>query len=106
MANKDKRIAIASEGKDEKSEISLRGGRAPYYLVFEGKKLVETIKNPFAVGGGGAGFSVAYMLADKKIDLAVAGRFGPNMEFALKEKKIKAKEASGTISEFVKKLKD
>jgi predicted Fe-Mo cluster-binding NifX family protein len=100
--NKKQRIAVASEGKGQDSEISLRGGRSPYYLVFEGKELVETIKNPFAVGGGGAGWSVAYMLADKKVDLVIAGRFGPNMEFALKEKKIKAKEASGKISKYLK----
>ena len=35
------KIAIASEGKDVDSEISSRGGRAPYYLIFEDKELVE-----------------------------------------------------------------
>jgi len=97
------KIAIASEGKDIDSEISLRGGRAPYYLVFEDKKLKEAIKNPFAVGGGGAGFSVAYMLADKKVDLVILGRAGPNMEFALKQKNIKFKEASGKVKEYIEK---
>jgi len=91
------KIAIASEGKDKDSEISLRGGRAPYYLIFEKKKLIEVIKNPFAVGGGGAGWSVAYMLAEKKVNLVIAGRAGSNMEFALKQKNIKFKEASGKI---------
>ncbi len=98
---KKQRIAIASEGKDMNSEISLRGARAPYYLIFENKKLIETIKNPFALGSGGAGWSVAYMLADKKVDLVYAGRLGPNMEFALKEKKIKFKEMSGDISKAI-----
>jgi len=96
------KIAIASEGKDENSEISSRGARAPFYLVFEKGKLVETIKNPFAVGGGGAGWSVAHMLADKKINLVVAGRIGPNMEMALKEKGLKFKEASGNVKDFMK----
>jgi len=95
------KIAVASDGKDEKSEISLRGGRAPYYLIFEGKKLVEAVKNPFAVGGGGAGWSVAHMLADKKVDLVYAGRLGPNMVFALKQKKIKFKEASGNVKDII-----
>jgi len=98
------RIAVASEGKGENSEISLRGGRAPYYLVFESKKLKEVIKNPFAIGGGGAGWSVAYMLAEKKIDLVIVGRAGPNMEFALKQKKIKFKQASGKVLNIIKKL--
>lgn len=97
------KIAIASEGKDENSEISSRGARAPFYLVFENEELIETIKNPFAVGGGGAGWSVAHMLADKKIDLVIAGRVGPNMETALKEKGIKIKEGSGNVKDFMKK---
>jgi len=96
------RIAIASEGKNEDSEISSRGARALFYLVFDDGKLTETIKNPFAVGSGGAGWSVAYMLADKNIDLVVAEKFGPNMEIALKQKKLKFKEASGKVREFVK----
>ena len=88
------KIAIASEGKDENSEISSRGGRAPYYLIFENKKLIETIKNPFAAGSGGAGFSVAYMLAEKKVNLVIAEKIGGNMESALKEKGIEFKEES------------
>lgn len=98
----NQRIAIASEGKDIDSEISPRGGRAPYYLIFEDKKLVEVIKNPFAVGSGGAGWSVAYMFSDKKVDLVIAGKIGPNMETALKQKKIQSKETSGKVSEYLK----
>jgi len=93
------KIAIASEGRTQEDEVSLRGGRAPFYLVFEDKKLIEVIKNPFAVGGGGAGWGVAKMLADKDIELAVAGRAGPNMEFALKEKNIKFKESKGKVKD-------
>ena len=91
------KIAMASEGKTEKSEISERGGRAPYYLIFEDKKLIEVIKNPFASGSGGAGFSVAYMLAEKKVNLVIAGKVGGNMVSALKEKGIEFKEKSGKI---------
>ena len=92
------KIAVASEGKDSSSEISVRGGRAPFYLVFEDKKLVETIKNPFAAGGGGAGFSVAYMLAEKKVGLVIAGKVGGNMVSALKEKGIEFREEGGKVS--------
>ena len=98
------KIAIASESEDLDSEVSLRAGRAPYYLIFDNNNLVEKWKNPFAVGGGGAGFSVAYTLAEKKVDLVIAGRFGPNMEFALKEKGLKFKEMQGKISEIIEKV--
>ena len=83
------KIAIASEGENIDSDISIRGGRAPFYLIFENKKLIETIKNPFAIGGGGAGFSVAFMLADKKVNLVIAGKIKENMLTALTEKGIK-----------------
>ncbi len=95
------KIAIASDSEKQDSKISERGGRAPYYLIFENKKLIETIKNPFAVGGGGAGWSVAYMLAEKQVNLVIAGRIGPNMQFALKEKNIKFKEQIGKIKDFI-----
>ena len=96
------KIAIASEGKDENSEISSKGGRAPYYLIFEDKKLIETIKNPFATGSGGAGFSVAHMLADKNVGLVIAGKVGGNMVSALKDKEIEFKEESDKkVSEVV-----
>jgi len=96
------KIAIASEGKEVDSRISQKGGRAPYYLIFEDRKLIETIKNPFASGSGGAGFSVAYMLAEKKVNLVIAGKVGGNMISALKEKGIEFKEESGkTVKEIV-----
>ena len=95
------KIAIASEGKTKESKISERGGRAPYYLIFENNELIETIKNPFATGGGGAGWSVAFMLADKKINKVIAGRIGPNMITALEQKNIEFKEVIGKVGDVV-----
>ncbi|MBN2111866.1 NifB/NifX family molybdenum-iron cluster-binding protein [Candidatus Woesearchaeota archaeon] len=89
------KIAIASEGKDESSEVSPVSGRAPYYLIFDSRKLVKSIKNPFAFGGGGAGFSVAQMLGNEKVDAVVSGKFGPNITMALKQKGIKIIVKSG-----------
>ncbi len=86
------KIAIAAEGKDENSMSSLVGGRAPYYLIFEDGKLVKVIKNPFAVGGGGAGFGIAQMLGNERVELAISGKFGGNMSGALESKGIKIKE--------------
>lgn len=93
------RIAVASEGENIESEISSRAGRAPYYLIFENNKLVEIIKNPFAIGGGGAGYSVAYMLDNKKVDVVIAAQIGQNMKIALEERGIEFREKTGKISE-------
>ncbi|MBW2999372.1 hypothetical protein KY339_01760 [Candidatus Woesearchaeota archaeon] len=89
------KIAVASVGKEESSEVSPVGGRAPYYLVFEDRKLVKTISNPFRVGGGGAGFGVAKMLENEKVELAICGKFGPNMQNALESSGIKTKTVTG-----------
>lgn len=96
------RVAIASTGDNENSEMSPIAGRAPYYLIYENKKLVKAIKNPFAVGGGGAGFGVAKMLKDENVNLVISGHFGENMINALKDKGINKKEVKGgTVKEVI-----
>ncbi|OYT32437.1 hypothetical protein DRJ22_03960 [Candidatus Woesearchaeota archaeon] len=89
------KTAVASTGKDENSEVSPVSGRAEYYLIFEDKKLVKTIKNPFAIGGGGAGPAVAQMLANENVELVISGHFGERMLETLKEKGIKIKTVTG-----------
>jgi len=85
------KIAIASSGKDENAQVSPISGRAEFYLIFEDKKLVEVISNPFQQGGGGAGVGVAQMLANKGAELVISGKFGPNMTTFLDGKGIKYK---------------
>ena len=80
------KISIATNGKDIDSPISELGGRAPFYLIFENGILLEAIKNPFVAGSGGAGFSVAYMLAEKGVSEVVAGEIGNNMKLALEDR--------------------
>jgi predicted Fe-Mo cluster-binding NifX family protein len=98
------KIAIASEGKDKNSIISEKAGRAPYYLIFEdkNKEIIKIIKNPFAIGGGGAGWSVADMLSDENVQKVIAGNIGANMQTALKQKGIKIKITSGKINNIIK----
>jgi len=99
------KIAIASLGEDKQSEVSDQAARAPYYLIFDEKgELLETIKNPFNVGGGGAGFAAAKMLADKEINIVIANNFGPNMIGALKERGLKFEEKTGKIEEIIKEI--
>lgn len=92
------KIAIASVSRDENAEISPRPGRARFYLLFDEKStLLEVISNPFSRGGGGAGFGVAKMLADKGVDIVVGGQFGENMEGALRERGLKYYEMTGSV---------
>ena len=101
------KIAITSNGKDENTKVSEVSGRALYYLIFENNKLIKTIKNPFRVGGGGAGFSIAEVLSDEKVEMVISGKFGANMINALESKGIKYKEMSNiTVKEFVTRIKE
>ena len=94
------KVAIASEGEDKNAQVSAVSGRAPFYLIYEGKKLVKTIKNPFRMGGGGAGFGVAQMLANEGVELVISGKFGPNMQSMLDSKHVKTKIVTGkTVKE-------
>ena len=97
------KTAIASTSKTSSGEISDRGGRAPYYLIFDDKnKLIKKIKNPFATGGGGAGYGVAKMLKDEGIDKVVVGKIGGKMEMALEEAGMEFLEGAGAITNFIK----
>lgn len=100
------RVAIASDGEGIESGISELGGRAPFYLIFEDGILSETIRNPFAKGSGGAGYSVAYLMADKKIELVIAGKIGGNMASALEERGVDYKEEDSrkSIKEVIESL--
>ena len=99
------KIAIAIDNKNKDSEISSRGGRAPYYLIFDGEgKLLETIDNPFSVGGGGAGYGVAKMLADKDVNIIVAGEFEPKIIDAMEERGLKHKVLNGKIDDAIKNI--
>jgi len=100
------KIAIASEKNDEKSEVCSTAGRSPYYLIFENNKKIKSIKNPFAFGGGGAGFGVVQMLFNEKIDIVISGKFGEKMISALEEKGIKYKVVQNmTVIEALEEIK-
>lgn len=99
------KIAVACVGKEPDSPVSEVAGRAPYYQIFNEKgELLETIENPFVVGGGGAGWGVAKMLADKGVNRVVAGRFGPNMVTGLEQRGVKHSECHGTAKDVVVKV--
>jgi len=99
------RIAVASEGRDENAMVSMVSGRAPYYIIFEDENIIEVIKNPFAFGGGGAGFGVSQMLINKGVQVVISGRFGPNMASSLTSRNVKIVELQGiTVKEAVKRV--
>lgn len=99
----DLRIAVASDTQGKNGKISMSAGRAPYFLIFDKEShLLETVTNPHADDPSGSGPSTASFLADKKVGLLLAGRFGPKMAAALQSVKIKYLEKQGTILDGVR----
>jgi predicted Fe-Mo cluster-binding NifX family protein len=96
------RIAVAAVGKDQNSEISPRSGRSKFYLIFDDRgNLLEVVSNPFSRGGGGAGFGVAKMLADKKVDVVIGSQKGEHLEEVLQGRGLKYHEMTGTAKDAV-----
>ncbi len=99
------KIAVAAIGKEETSEVSPRSGRAKFYLIFNEKgDLLEVISNPFSRGGGGAGFGVAKMLADKDVDIVVGRQVGEHMDEILKSRGLKYYEMIGPAKDAVTRI--
>lgn len=98
-------FAIASTSDDTTGVVSDRGGRAPYYLYFDDNKTVQkAVKNPFAVGSGGAGFSVAKMLENDGISMVVIGKVGEKMRGALEDRGITLLVKNGTVEEILNEI--
>ena len=98
-------IAVAALERTEKSPISQKAARAPYYLIFDKRgKLLEVISNPFSDAAGGAGPKMAGFLAGKGVTVMVAGDFGQKMVTALDEEGIKNHRASGVVKKAVENL--
>ncbi|MFP4539558.1 MAG: NifB/NifX family molybdenum-iron cluster-binding protein [Candidatus Paceibacterota bacterium] len=92
------KIAVASVQNDKNSEVSDIAGRAPYYLIFnEELELVGSFENPFAEQRGGAGVAVAKMLAEKGVDMVIAGTFGEKMKATLESEDIEYLEKNGPV---------
>ncbi|MFO8016274.1 MAG: NifB/NifX family molybdenum-iron cluster-binding protein [Candidatus Woesearchaeota archaeon] len=95
------RIAVAADSESEESRVSGVGGRAPYYLIFEDKKLVKAMENPHTTGGG-AGVRTAEMLKGEGVALVISGEIGPNMQASLDKEGIKTRKIENVEGKTVK----
>ena len=95
------KIAVASEKEDVNGNVSEVAGRAKYYLIFENGELVKALKNPFAMGGGGAGFGVVKMLSNEGVKKIIVGRVGGNFKNSAEQKGIEVVEFSGPVNEAI-----
>ena len=76
------KIAISSDGKGIKGEISNVFGRCKYFLIIEADKQeiqnVEAIENTSVQKATGAGIQAAQMVAKIGAGIVITGNIGPN----------------------------
>ena len=73
------KIAITATGPSLDDQVEARFGRAPYYLFVETETMeVETVQNPNAAAGGGAGIQSAQLMSDHDVKYVLTGNCGPN----------------------------
>jgi len=99
------KIAVASSGKTAKASVSNMAAKCPYYLIFNNKgELIEVIDNPYRDASRGAGPSAANFLAQRDIDIIVAGSFGSKMVNTLENKGVTHFEFKGLADDAVKRV--
>ncbi|MBE9594567.1 MAG: hypothetical protein IMF19_13935 [Proteobacteria bacterium] len=99
------KIAVAASSKTAKASVSNMAAKCPYYLIFNNKgELIEVIDNPYRDASGGAGPSAANFLAQRDIDIIVAGSFGSKMIDALRNSGKTHFEFKGRVDDAVKRV--
>ena len=98
------RIAVSSTGTELSSSVDPRFGRAPYFIIFDtSDKSVEAVSNEQNLNAAqGAGIQAAQNVVAQKVDLVIAGNFGPKAFQVLSAAGIKAALwAEGTVAQAI-----
>ncbi len=102
------KIAISSTGKDMESQVDVRFGRCPYFMLvdLEGKdvKRTEAIENTATSQMGGAGISASQLVADKGAKAVITGNVGPRASSVFQQLDIDVYQGTGTIKQVVGKF--
>ncbi len=95
------RIAVAADAPEVDATVSEVAARAPFILIFgEDGAFVSSHSNPVTTDRR-AGPALADWLADRQIEMLIAGRFGPKLSQALEARQIRRVVQRGPASEAV-----
>jgi len=104
------KIAVSSTGEDIESDVDMRFGRCPYFLIVEIEdkeiKDVEAIENTAAMQAGGAGITAAQIVADKRVSAVITMNAGPRAFDVFNQLGIKVYLGEGKIKDVVQKFID
>lgn len=94
------RIAVASKGRREDSEICVQAARAPYFLIFENGELVEVVENTYREERG-RGWRIGELLSQKGVEKFIAGNIGENLKRYLEERGIEYERKEGKVKDVI-----
>jgi len=105
FAEMEGKIAIAVEEKAPTAKVSQKGGRSPYFLIFDqAGRLLEIVDNPHKTDRRRAGPSVVAFLSEKGVTFIAAAHFGGKMAGSMHNKGIGSLEFQGTAEEALKRI--
>ena len=104
---KSMKIAISAKGKGLDSQVDMRFGRCPNYVIveLEGNKIKssEDIENTATAQMGGAGITASQIVADKGVKSIITGNIGPRAFQIFSQLGIEMYQGSGTVKEVIEK---
>ena len=93
------KILITSSGKEVKSNMDKRFGRAPWFCIYDQKQQTTTfIENGNSESQGGAGTKTAEKMIELGIEQIFSGQFGPKAKSLLEKFNIQMVEIDDEIS--------
>ena len=95
------KTAIAANTQNKDARVAMHAARAPFYLIYEGGVLLDTIKNPYSAIDRGAAPRAAQLLQEQGVESLVAGEFGDRFIDLLKENNIAPVVGNGPISKVI-----
>jgi predicted Fe-Mo cluster-binding NifX family protein len=99
-------FAIAAMGKEVTAPIYFLAARASHYHLYdENGNLVEVMPNPYLGKDMEIGPVAAQMLADRGVNVLVAGMAGPKMKDVLVARKVRFVSRKGTVQGVVDELR-
>ena len=99
-------FAIAAMGKEVTAPIYFLAARASHYHLYdENGNLVEVMPNPYLGKDMEIGPAAAQMLANRGVDVLVAGMAGPKMKEVLVARKVRFVSRKGTVQGVVDELR-
>ena len=99
------KIVVSSSGPDMESQVDVRFGRCPYFMVVdvEDKKIKghKAVENTSAQQMGGAGMTAAQTVAELKADAVITVNMGPRAFIVFKQLGIDMYLGTGTVRKAV-----